>query len=187
MPDEFELGYDLATGKFRLRTLYPLEDESEWFEMLQSIYIFWDREVSGWGIPPDRFREIQLWFERHWLALLITTGEAQFEYNRWAAEAYRSELKTFRSMKFNPDLVPKKSDLELYEFQVDGIKSLIKRNRTYLADDAGLAKCLTYDEYIEVKVSWRTYIKFQHHRLCKLLIKYGKRIYQVLSILWKVA
>lgn len=95
--------------------------------------------VNGdWTIPFKRIDEILMWLDKYkYVYKLSDVAKIKFQEFR---KSFRQETTFNRHIEFDSSVL--KNNIKLYEFQKEGIIWLSKRNRSFLADDAGLGKTL---------------------------------------------
>jgi len=112
------------------------EEFYDYVEFFKSIFISYDSKKKTSFFKIDRFYEIQEWFKRKNYAVqcseLVLLKYAEF------AKSFTPEIKYNRKASINYSIL--NPNIELYEFQKQGIEFLLGKSRAYLADDAGLGK-----------------------------------------------
>ena len=103
------------------------------YQFLLQRYIFYK---NGWEIPSKRIDEMLLWFSKYDYSYILTS-DAQKVFDEYK-NSFKEETKFFRGIKFNKSILTE--NVRKFDYQIEGIEWLIKRNRCYLADDKGLGK-----------------------------------------------
>lgn len=118
---------------------------------LKSIYIMYEGN-KFWNIPYKRIDEIIMWFDYHEYEYRIMP-EAQIELKNFKDNNFKREYKFNRTKNF--DLSVYSDKVVLYDYLKEGCNWSIKRNRAYIADDAGLGKCQSIDTPILTINGWK--------------------------------
>lgn len=132
---------DYSNSVFKIEFKYGL-DQNDIFEvkqLLQSIYVFWDKTHKKYIIKENRIDELLLWCVKYDFQIDFT-DTAKIKYEEFQSSYYERETKFFRSHKFDESLLTKTT--KLYDFQREDINWAVKRNRIYLGSDPGTGKSL---------------------------------------------
>ena len=113
------------------------EDFMDYVNFLKQYYISFDGTLKVFIVKQKRIDEIMLWMNMYKKDILYT--DQCIEKFKDIQKSFVPELKINRAI-FNESVL--KEGVVPYNFQIDGIKFLIGRNRAYLTDSPGIGKTI---------------------------------------------
>ena len=130
---------DYSNNRFGI-TINSFDNFDENLNFLRSLYLSYDPNTREWTFGVNRIDEILLWLEKNNIDGYRLTPAAQEMFESFKEYNNKSELKYFRSATLDKSILT--PGTTLYKFQEEGINWLLKRNKSYVADDAGLGKSI---------------------------------------------
>jgi SNF2 family DNA or RNA helicase len=131
--------YSAITNKFGIK-INSFENFQENLNFLKSLYLSYEPSTKEWTFGLSRYDEILLWLEKNNVDGYTLTHEAKRAINNLTECDRKNNITYFRSAIFDKSILTKNTTL--YKFQEEGINWLLKRSKSYLADDAGLGKTI---------------------------------------------
>ena len=99
-------------------------------------FFTYDGKSKGFIVPDNRIQELVLWFKK-FNKIFFFSEEASEKYNKIIDKPLNIKFNRRLQIDFSKYL---KEGVELYDFQKEGVKLLLSKNRGYLADEPGLGK-----------------------------------------------
>jgi SNF2 family DNA or RNA helicase len=113
------------------------EEYEPYIILFKRLYIKYNPSTRVWSFPENKVLEFAGWFDKEKLGYDFTksAGEKIVEIG-----AYSRELSVFRGRTFDSSVINKHNNIKMFNFQVDVINWLLKRNVALNALDSGLGK-----------------------------------------------
>jgi SNF2 family DNA or RNA helicase len=126
-------------NRFEIKIKSNDRDEfSDYIDFLQSIFIAWDKTVKVWHYKVERFKEMQLWYERR--NIDVSYCDKCFEIYNEYEKTFIPKVKFRRNVELDFSIL--NEGINLFEFQKKGVEFCLSRSRSFLGDSAGVGKTI---------------------------------------------